>query len=64
MSNKYDKNNGFPITDEQMDFLIKESVRLELERQRIIGIEPVTVDESMLVNTYTREIKEKKDGDE
>lgn len=47
-----DDNNGFPLTDEKMDFLIKEAVRLELERQKVVGLELETVDESKLVNVY------------
>lgn len=47
-----DDNNGFTLSDEKMDFLIKEAVRLELERQKILGLELETVDDSKLVNVY------------
>ena len=40
------------LYDEKMDFLIKEAVRLELERQKIVGLELETVDESKMVNVY------------
>ena len=52
MSIVKDDNNGFALTDEKMDFLIKEAVRLELERQKIVGLELETVDESKMVNVY------------
>lgn len=47
-----DDNNEFLLTDEKMDFLIKEAVRIELERQKVVGLELETVDESKLVNVY------------
>jgi len=40
------------LTDEKLDFLIKEAVRIELERQKSLGIELETIDESKLVNAY------------
>lgn len=52
MPKKKDDNNGFALSDEKMDFLIKEAVRLELERQKILGLELETVDDSKLVNVY------------
>lgn len=52
MLKKKDDNNGFALSDEKMDFLIKEAVRLELERQKILGLELETVDDSKLVNVY------------
>ena len=52
MSIVKDDNNGFSLTDEKMDFLIKEAVRLELERKKIVGLELETVDESKMVNVY------------
>lgn len=47
-----DDNNEFALSDEKMDFLIKEAIRLELERQEILGLELETVDDSKLVNVY------------
>ena len=52
MYNKEDNNNEFAISDEKMDFLIKEAVRLELERQKILGLELEVIDDSKLVNVY------------
>lgn len=44
-----DNNNGFAISDEKMDFLIKESVRLELERQKVLGLKLETLDDCELL---------------
>ena len=52
MLEKRDDNNGFALSDEKMDFLIKEAVRLELERQKVMGLKLETVDDSKLVNVY------------
>ena len=37
MSEKKEQKE-FTLTDEKMDYLFKESVRLELEREKILGI--------------------------
>lgn len=52
VNKKEDDNNEFALSDEKMDFLIKEAIRLELERQEILGLELETVDDSKLVNVY------------
>lgn len=45
-------NNGFELSDERMDFLIKEAVRLELEKKKILGLEQESSDDSKKVNVY------------
>ena len=53
MSNeRTDYNNGSELTDEKMDFLIKEAVRLELERKKILGFDHKPAEDSKLVNVY------------
>ena len=47
-----EENNGSTLTDEKLDFLVKEAVRLELEKQKALGIELYEVDPSKMVNVY------------
>lgn len=47
-----EQNNGSALTDDRLDFLVKEAVRLELEKQKALGLELETIDESKLVNVY------------
>ncbi|MBO5167158.1 MAG: hypothetical protein IJ405_03755 [Lachnospiraceae bacterium] len=53
MSGKKDTNNGFALSDEKMDFLIKEAVRLELEKRKIQGLKLQKTDATM-VNAYAK----------
>lgn len=53
MSGKKDTNNGFALSDEKMDFLIKEAVRLELEKRKIQGLKSQKTDATM-VNAYAK----------
>ena len=50
--NEIEENNGSALTDEKLDFLVKEAVRLELEKQKALGIELYKVDSSKMVNVY------------
>ena len=45
-------NNGSTLTDDKLDFLVKEAVRLELEKQKTLGLELYQVDPSKVVNVY------------
>lgn len=47
-----EENNGSVLTDDKLDFLVKEAVRLELEKQKALGIELYKVDPSKMVNVY------------
>ena len=47
-----EQNNGSELTDDRLDFLVKEAVRLELEKQKALGLKLETVDSSMMVNVY------------
>lgn len=49
---KEDNNNGFELSDERMDFLIKEAVRLELEKKKILDLGQESSDDSKKVNVY------------
>ena len=42
-------NNGSTLTDDKLDFLVKETVRLELEKQKALGLELYQVDPSKVV---------------
>ncbi|MGN0432816.1 MAG: hypothetical protein ACI4EQ_10730 [Lachnospiraceae bacterium] len=53
MPRKNDANKGFTLSDEKMDFLIKEAVRLELETRRIQGLKSQKTDSTM-VNAYAK----------
>ena len=53
MPRKNDTNKGFTLSDEKMDFLIKEAVRLELETRRIQGLKSQKTDSTM-VNAYAK----------
>ena len=45
-------NNGSTLTDDKLDFLVKEAVRLELEKQKALGLVLYQVDPSKVVNVY------------
>ena len=47
-----EENNGSSLTDDKLDFLVKEAVRLELEKQKALGLELYKVDPSKMVNVY------------
>jgi len=47
-----EENNGSVLTDDKLDFLVKEAVRLELEKQKALGIDLYKVDPSKMVNVY------------
>ena len=53
MSKEREGNNGFALSDEKMDFLIKEAVRLELEKRKIQGLKSQKTDTTM-VNAYAK----------
>ena len=47
-----EENNGSQLTDEKLDFLVKEAVRLELEKQKVLGLDLYKVDPEKMVNVY------------
>ena len=47
-----EENNGSTLTDDKLDFLVKETVRLELEKQKALGLELYQVDPGKVVNVY------------
>lgn len=47
-----EQNNGSALADDRLDFLVKEAVRLELEKEKALGLELERIDESKLVNVY------------
>lgn len=47
-----EENNGSTLTDEKLDFLVKEAVRLELEKQQALGLELYKIDPNKMVNVY------------
>lgn len=47
-----EENNGSPLTDDKLDYLVKEAVRLELEKQKALGLELYKVDSDKMVNVY------------
>lgn len=47
-----EENNGSPLTDDKLDYLVKEAVRLELEKQKALGLELYKVDPYKMVNVY------------
>lgn len=47
-----EENNGSPLTDDKLDYLVKEAVRLELEKQKALGLELYKVDPDKMVNVY------------
>ncbi len=54
MTSEMDDNNGSCLTDEKLDYLVKEAVRLEIEKQKIIGIPLETVDPKNMGNVFAQ----------